>query len=73
MHIIYKKKHVELTFSWKEIFRIIFKKHIKLNKKSVYTLSTVFAMIIKEMIEQYGDTKEHGVVDLPEENGRIDL
>jgi hypothetical protein len=30
-------------------------------------------MIIKEMTEQYGDGKEHGVTDLPEEDGRIDL
>jgi hypothetical protein len=73
MQIIYNKEDVNIKFSWKEILLIIFKRHIKLNKKSCYTFSTVLANIIMEMTSRYGDGNVHGNVEQPKEGDRIDL
>jgi hypothetical protein len=73
MKIIYKKEHIELTFTWKEILRIIFKKHIKLNKKSCYTFGSLLMNIVCEMTNKYGDAKKHGMIESPVEGNPIDL
>ena len=73
MQIIYKTEHIELTFTWKEILRIIFKKHIKLNKKSCSTFGSLLMHIVCEMTNKEGDAKEYGMKESPVEGNPIDL
>ncbi len=63
MRFIFKPKHLEIKFSFKEILFILLRGCFRLERKSVYLLSTALMKIIHDMTEHYGDSKEHGVVD----------
>jgi len=61
-----KEKHLELQFTWKEIFLIIIRGCFKLDRKSVYTFSTILMKIIHEFNLKYGDYREHGSFKIDE-------
>jgi len=55
-----KEKHLELQFTWKEIFLIIIRGCFRLDRKGVYTFSTILMKIIHDLSAKYGDYREHG-------------
>lgn len=66
MKFKFKEKHLELNFTLKEIFLIIFRGYFRLDKFTVFKFQTALLEIIKEMSEKYGDSKEHGQISKEE-------
>jgi len=66
MKFKFKEKHLELNFTLKEIFLIIFRGYFRLDKFTVFKFQIALLEIIKEMSEKYGDSKEHGQISKEE-------
>ena len=66
MKFKFKEKHLELNFTLKEIFLIIFRGYFKLDKFTVFKFQLALLDIIKEMSKKYGDSKEHGQISKEE-------
>jgi len=66
MKFVMKKNHLEIKFSWKEIFFIVIRGHFKMDNYSVYKFANVITTILHTMIDKYGDARKHGTIDTSE-------
>ena len=64
MKFIMKKEHLEIKFSWKEIFFIVIRGHFKMDNYSIYKFANILTSIFHTMLEKYGDASKHGTIDM---------
>lgn len=64
MKFVFKPEHLEIKLSFKERLNVLLHGYVKFNKKSAYVMAASLMRIITDIAQKYGDSKEHGELDL---------